>query len=462
MGNKNFVSLFLAFILVIGFSVLVIHNWNDFSVLENRDLAHEVKFSGQAWLDGDFQDSLENVLADQFLFRTFWVSQYNKMQIELTKRSTTMLNALIQDKPVTLPTQTQATSETTSQPSDSQETVETQPPAETTETGQPGEEPEVDFLNLLVEGEPDEAMQLSVTRLNKDVSELTINGQMQLIRSPLNMDNNLNQAILQNIQKINQFEQDINGEDVAVYLVESARFSHYVSPSVNMQTLQPLIDQLSVPHDYFPISRISDLQNHFYHTDHHWNDVGSYLGYRGLVSFLQGDEDRFLYPKERQTFDQVEFLGSVSRMTGHSVAVTPDKLSKLIFDLPAYEVKIGGDVPDEYGHLSYYESGDQSTQRGFDHYNFLFQKREELIEFNTGKTDRDTVLFISDSMSNPIRELIASHFNKSYFISLGVMYQKDKFFKVEDFLDEHPVDRIVFFLSVDNLMPDGELQYFIG
>lgn len=459
MWNKFISSSLITILLLTGLFVLA-RPKNEFSTLENRPLAQMISLSRDHWLDSSFQNNLEDVLADHFILRRFWIAQYNKLQIRLNKAGDELLSLFDKtSESASTPEIPEATdSEASLQNPDSSETPTEANVSEPTETtGEPGEF--VDFLNLMPEDKPDENMSIKVSRLNTDVSLVTIDGVDQLVRTPLNLSADNLQGVQKNIQFINQFSKDISSGDVSAFFIETPRHSPLVYSSNNLSTMLPIFDQLEVPHDYFPVDSLSDVQRNYFHTDHHWNHIGSYQGYRALIQFLLGDEEPVYYPTKQVDFNDVQFLGSISRMIGHSTQVPPEPMSKLIFDLPAYEVLVEGSVLDEYGHLSYYEEGDANPDKGFDHYNFLYQKRESLITFQTHQNDRENVLFISDSMSNPIREVIAAHFNTSYFIDLEEMNVIDPYFKIEDFIENNEVDRIVFFLSFDNLMPDGEMKF---
>jgi hypothetical protein len=62
-------------------------------------------------------------------------------------------------------------------------------------------------------------------------------------------------------------------------------------------------------------------------------------------------------------------------------------------------------------------------------------------------------------MSNAIKPLIASHFHRTHFVDLELMKKLDPHFEVEEYMEDEDLDRVLFFLSFDNLMPGGSMQY---
>lgn len=481
MWNRFIVIHFIVFSLIIGSFIMFIKPKAEFSILENRDLAAVSHLSVKSWLSADFQMSVESVLADHFISRNKWVQGYNLMQISFNRLGGKVLDR-IQNNPVTQKTtlssndheteKTTGNSETQSSESQQTESSPNETSSEMTSnptgpivegTGLEDNDGQLDndvFGIDTTDNEISPNTPFTLTKLNNQVNLMSINGEDRLIRSSLVYDQANIQSVQKSVNFINQFRKDINSEyDVFAYFVMSPHHSKYVYPDDNIDKIMPIIDQLEVPHDYFKINSISDVVKNYLRTDHHWNSIGSYKGYRELIKLVCGDDEKIYSPVDRYCFNDFPFYGTLSRETAFSVDVTPDILCKLVFKLPPYQLTVDGDPRDEYGNLSYYISGDASREKGYDHYNFLFQKRAAEIKFDTGRSDLKDILVISDSMSNPIRELIASHFNKSYFVSLDIMHIKDPFFKIESYMDDNQIDQVVFFLSFDNLMTGGEMQY---
>jgi hypothetical protein len=214
-----------------------------------------------------------------------------------------------------------------------------------------------------------------------------------------------------------------------------------------------------MPHDIFRITSPSDLVNNFYCTDHHWSDLGAYRGYVQLIHFLLGPDEPVLQPVNRIAFNQVQFEGSLARMEAFALDLQPDRLSMLLFDYPKMSIRVNGETQKEYGNLRTYLAGDESQEKGFDHYNYLYQKREAFIEIDTGRSDRGNILIVSDSMSNPVRQLIASHFQRTVFVNLERMSEDNLDFGLREYIADGNFEQVVFLLSSEKILLNGEMKY---
>ena len=75
------------------------------------------------------------------------------------------------------------------------------------------------------------------------------------------------------------------------------------------------------------------------------------------------------------------------------------------------------------------------------------------MEFNFNNPERDNLLIIGISFDNPIDELLASHFNKTYKVDLR-NYEKDigEKFNIIDFTEKN---------DINNILIIGDLGFFL-
>lgn len=468
MRNRLFVILFVTVALILGIFVLVIKEKPATSILENRSLAQLTPFSAASWLDGTFQSSVENTMADHFIGRDHWVRQYNMMQISLNTFMNKGMNWLslanvsspsnpnTQDANPTVGNQTgESTTDGTGNSSES----ENQP----TGTSSPENKPSDDIMTFLQDlDDPKEAFnqsaQVNISPLTNQLNLLQIDNQKMLVKTSKIFDQKALDTTSQSIQFINQLKLDTSF-DISAFFVQTPQESHLVYPTNNINSILPVIDQLDVPYDYLAINRPSDLLDNYYRTDHHWNHIGSYKGYRQIIKLLFGDEEAIKVPNQIVYFNSLEFYGSLFRLSGNAADIKPDILTYLEFSLPNYQIEIDGASEAQYGNLQDYLDDDAPNAIGFDHYNNLYENRQALITFETENSDADTLLVICDSMSNAIKPLIASHFHRTHFVDLELMKKLDPHFEVEEYMEDEDLDRVLFFLSFDNLMPGGSMQY---
>ncbi len=165
------------------------------------------------------------------------------------------------------------------------------------------------------------------------------------------------------------------------------------------------------------IDKIEDKVKKYFKTDHHWNVFGYLEAYHSLIGMLQNN-----YPDlgdvrkaKVHTFGEISYYGS------NALAVSSYKISDMYavadFSLPEHTLKINYDVP--YGsdktleqNLAIYMDGKYNTEKGYSHY-IQFYRIPNYIEYPANKTGRN-LLFIGDSYSPPLLEVIASYFDKTF------------------------------------------------
>ena len=81
--------------------------------------------------------------------------------------------------------------------------------------------------------------------------------------------------------------------------------------------------------------------------------------------------------------------------------------------------------------------------------------------FDTNRNHLENILIISDSMSNPIRDVIASHFNKSIFINLDMYNSEIGEFNIDDYISEYKVKKVLIMDILSNYFPSGEMDKLI-
>jgi len=170
----------------------------------------------------------------------------------------------------------------------------------------------------------------------------------------------------------------------------------------------------------FSASDYEEYGTLFYATDHHWNHRGADQGYRDIIRLLLGEEEETLPVKEEISFP-VAFNGSYARQSGR---ITGDSS----FTVYTYNVKkavtrLNG-KNGTYGHQALYEKGRYPTDELRNHYAYYYGGDYGEIIIQTRKTDKQNLLILADSYSNPINGLIASHFNNTHILDLRY-YQRD-------------------------------------
>lgn len=170
----------------------------------------------------------------------------------------------------------------------------------------------------------------------------------------------------------------------------------------------------------FSASDYDEYVTLFYATDHHWNHVGADRGYREIIRLLLGESEETLPVKEEVSFP-VAFNGSYARQSGR---MTGDaSFTVYTYDVKKAITRLNG-KNGTYGHQALYEKGRYPTDELRNHYAYYYGGDYGEIIIKTRQAEKQNLLIIADSYSNPINGLIASHFNNTHIIDLRY-YERD-------------------------------------
>lgn len=165
--------------------------------------------------------------------------------------------------------------------------------------------------------------------------------------------------------------------------------------------------------DYLRMNSLEDYASFFYTTDHHWNYHGSYTGYRAIVAMLLGEDEPVLEPLETVTFP-VKFNGSMNKSLKQTNS--EEDFTVYRFEYPEMKVELNGHPKPKYGNQEAYFAGKISREPLANHYNNFYGGEFGLVHFETDRTDRGNLLVFSNSMSDALDMLLASHFHHTYFV----------------------------------------------
>ena len=167
--------------------------------------------------------------------------------------------------------------------------------------------------------------------------------------------------------------------------------------------------------DYLRLGSLEEYGRYFYTTDHHWNYRGSYAGYCQIVRMLLGEEEPVLEPAETVVFP-VKFNGSLNQMSGRKDS--KEDFTVYRFDYPEMKISINGKPANKYGNQEAYFAGRYSSSTYANHYNSFYGGEEGLIHVETGREDRGNLLVFSNSQSDAVNLLLASHFRNTWIVDL--------------------------------------------
>ncbi len=228
-----------------------------------------------------------------------------------------------------------------------------------------------------------------------------------------------------------------------VYLVNSSRSIDVVRnvsevPSVYTSILENFVQSKT---DYLHFASQEDYAKYFYTTDHHWNYQGSYAGYSQIIQMMFGKDEPVLKPVESVTFP-VTFNGSMNQQSGRTDS--NEFFSVYRFAYPEMTVEINGNRKASYGNQESYFNGKFSKMPLANHYANFYGGDIGQLHLETTRTDRDNLIVFSNSFSNAIAMLLASHFHHTWFIDLRY-YESNmgKPFNIVNAIEQWDIDRIL-------------------
>lgn len=196
-----------------------------------------------------------------------------------------------------------------------------------------------------------------------------------------------------------------------------------------------------VKFDKLAINTLEDYQRLFFKTDHHWNYVGQYEGYKQIIALLRGDNEN-LFVTEPIIFKDLKFNGYKSRQLDDYTIF--DTFGALKVTVPEHQVYINH-KPGHYGEIEAYEKGNYSREQGFNHYGACNGGDYGLVEFRFNQPEKGNMVIFSESFSNPINRLLAAHYDNTYIIDLRY-YERDcgQPFDFGNFIKDKNISQVLF------------------
>ncbi len=123
-----------------------------------------------------------------------------------------------------------------------------------------------------------------------------------------------------------------------------------------------------------------------------------------------------------------------------------EQICAYLFDLPDYDVYYNDSLVDRYSDKDLYLKGEY----GIPSYGGYYGPDLGLIEFDFHQPHKENLLVIGESYDNAISDLLASHFNKSYYVDLRA-YETDmgEEFNIEKFIKDKDISKVLFIGNID-------------
>ena len=174
-----------------------------------------------------------------------------------------------------------------------------------------------------------------------------------------------------------------------------------------------------------------EYKEYFYSIDHHWNHIGSYKGYLEMADMMNLDNK--LEPEEEVCFNNAKSQGSkISKIGNYNFF--KEVFCKYEFKLPEYEIYIDKK-------LSQYGTATEELKQMSDisYANIYGGDYGEILFINKNINSDRSLLIYSNSFSNAVNKLLASHYKTTYVID-GRHYKK---VNLVDYIKENNIDDVL-------------------
>ena len=213
-------------------------------------------------------------------------------------------------------------------------------------------------------------------------------------------------------------------------------YAEYFDQTAFLETVAERVGEDNYIDVYTPLLEHRD-EELYYRTDHHWNSLGAYYGYKAWEEAM-GYQELNYNPESMKTVSE-DFLGTLYSKV--NIEVEPDTIeyfpsTDILPKTVTYDMTVKSD--------SYYEEKHLKTMN---QYGFFLDDNHPFIEINTGIDNDRTLFVIKDSYANCMIPLMAAQYEKIYVIDLR--YMNGKLFPfMESYEPENGMDMLVLYNCV--------------
>ena len=192
-----------------------------------------------------------------------------------------------------------------------------------------------------------------------------------------------------------------------------------------------------------------------YKTDHHWNAEGAKKGYKELITQISSKYPQIGLPKDSDVklCSGVQFYGSYAKRSNYNIDLNEyDTLCDYVYELDEHEIFINGEQVEQLGLVDEYLNDIYEDDIKVNHYREMFGADKGEVVFDFGDNTGVNALIISDSYSNAIKPVVASHFDKTHYVDLR-HYELDngRTFNLKHYLIDNDIDFVVYMGGLFNI-----------
>lgn len=217
---------------------------------------------------------------------------------------------------------------------------------------------------------------------------------------------------------------------------------------------QILKDYLNVPYDSFEFYTFSDYPKYQYFSDHHWNHEGIDRGYREIVELMKGADEETLEPQEENCFNGLKFSGTYTSLSGFITEGAPFCVYR--YNLPEYIYWVNGEfVYDIHDTNAFFHMDIKDDKANL--YENAYGFGSGLVEVKSNSSQDENLLIIGDSYAPAIIPLLAKHYNHIFLVNplrYAQVYGKD--FTYDDFIVNNAIENVLFMYVIENYYASDE------
>lgn len=357
---------------------------------ENRKLVSPSHLQGSDFLSGSFQKTIEDILTDQFLYRIELVNAKKKMDYKLTQ--------MLQSERA---------------------------------------------LKAEAENRLRDALLKPMSQ-----GRYQVGNSDYLVYYPIQGKEELKQRILDRIWQMNHLAELYPNTSFYIYRPLQAQELPFFDEANQINSSGYHYNTMAqasakIPFKMFEMKDLEEYKKYFFASDHHWNYLGSYLGYTQILEMLQPEAEPLL-PQDKQCLpENYPFYGTHANATGR--ILPGDIFCAYTFDfadISAKNFETGESI--SLRNVNDFLANYQQAENDY-YYNEAYSTFGERTHFYNPK-GKGSLLLVGDSYSAPIVQLLASHYQDLYLLRCQ---EKFETFDYISFLDTHSIDQVLFMYTIE-------------
>lgn len=365
---------------------------NKISEIENRTLSYFHKPSFKSILNGEFQKNFDSAFQDQFVKRDLIINIYKKFE-----NKTRTFSNLFRSK---------------------------------------------DSIN-----------EFTLNPLGNNTF-LVGNKGKQMMEFPFVYDKNIEDTLIRKANFYNYIIDNFPQQKYYIYRVKTLPDYNWFDEANDIKSVmnnykEKFLSILSSKFNYLENNHLNldDYHKYGYYTDHHLNYEGAKKAYEDISSMVFKD-----YPEIKKPIQPIDkfcsdakFYGSMQKNINYVKPEIYDQICEYKYELKKHRIYLNDKQVEKLGNRDEYYENRYNKDDYINRYRDWFGFDAGLVQFDYDNNTGVNALIVSDSFSNAFKDVLASHFDKTYYLDLRY-YERDlhKKFSYKDFLEKNKIDVVIF------------------